>query len=71
VVLLAVSPDGVVMVVCLVVSVVDGVAGGVTTVVVSAGFYFTTVVDVEVPAGVVETSVLQPVRPRASSAARA
>ena len=53
------------------VSVDDGV---VTTVVdVSAGFSFTTVVEDEEPVGdgVVETSVVQPARPRATSAARA
>jgi hypothetical protein len=81
VVLLAVSPEGVVIVVDFVDSVVDGVVLGVTVVVVvlSAGFtsvFSTRVVDVEeplplLPVGVVETSVLQPARPRASNAARA
>jgi hypothetical protein len=67
-------------VVDFVVSVVEvdgGVDGVVTTVVleveVSGAFSFTTVVEVDVPelAGVVETSVLQPARPRASRRATA
>ena len=63
--------EGGVMVVLLDVSVDDGVV--VTVVDVSAGFSFTTVVEDEEPDGdgVVETSVLQPARPRATSAARA
>jgi hypothetical protein len=73
-------PAGVSTVVDLVVSVVDeagGVDGVVETVVfdvdVSGAFSFTTVVECDVPelAGVVETSVLQPARPRASRRARA
>ena len=66
-------PAGVSTVVDFVVSVVVEDGGVVTTVVVSGAFSFTTVVEVDVPelAGVVETSVLQPARPRASTKARA
>jgi len=66
-------PAGVSTVVDFVVSVVVEAGGVVTMVVVSGAFSFTTVVEVDVPelAGVVETSVLQPARPRASSRARA
>jgi hypothetical protein len=66
-------PAGVSTVVDFVVSVVVEAGGVVTTVVVSGAFSFTTVVEVDVPelAGVVETSVLQPARPRASRRARA
>jgi hypothetical protein len=66
-------PAGVSTVVDFVVSVDDVDGGVVTTVVVSGAFSFTTVVEVDVPelAGVVETSVLQPARPRASRRARA
>src|SRR6186713_2448118 len=66
-------PAGVSTVVDFVVSVVVEAGGVVTMVVVSGAFSFTTVVEVDVPelAGVVETSVLQPARPRASRRARA
>jgi len=66
------GPAGVSTVVDFVVSVVVEDGGVVTTVVVSGAFSFTTVVvDVPELAGVVETSVLQPARPRASRRARA
>ena len=66
--------EGGVDAVLLVVSPVDGVVVTVVfDVVDSAGFSFTTVVEDVEPEGdgVVETSVLQPARPRATSAARA